>query len=423
VPDFPYDRDVDEDAELEHGRSRSSTKAGKRWPLAEAAKLAAGIAAVLSPACSRLEIAGSVRRRVHTVADVELVAIPRYRVDLFGERVDEPTELDRLVDELVQAGRFAPRLSSAGIACMGSKAKRLTAVRSGLPVDLFGVLPPRCKACGYVQGTDPKVSRVRPPLRGEEEASRCEALLEGLRGQDAVARRNEEAGPQPPSGELRDLRSNVHEHLPQGSEDVLDGVRRQAARGGSAPEALPVGMGDAAESARRPDDLEGGLRPGVRAGSSEPRRQGVRGGASPGGREVSGPLARAERMGPSPERREDGQPAREPGDRDARGAGGSRDLSVLRPALQGPLNPWQCPRCGGDDWGNRSGSQWGALLAIRTGPADYSRALVTKCKERGLDCVDGRLVARGSGRELATPEEADFIRACGMSYLEPWERR
>jgi DNA polymerase/3'-5' exonuclease PolX len=208
VADFPYDRDVDEAAEL--GRGRSSAKSGKRWPLAEAAKLAAGIAAVLSPACERIEIAGSVRRRMHTVADVEIVAIPRYRVDLFGERVDEPTELDRLVDDLVQAGRFAPRLSSAGTRHMGQRSKRLTAVRSGLPVDLFAVLPP---------------------------------------------------------------------------------------------------------------------------------------------------------------------------------------------------------------------AQFGALLAIRTGPADFSQRLVTVCKSRGLDQRDGRLVARGSGREIATPEERDFVEACGAPYVEPWERR
>jgi DNA polymerase/3'-5' exonuclease PolX len=68
-------------------------------------------------------------------------------------------------------------------------------------------------------------------------------------------------------------------------------------------------------------------------------------------------------------------------------------------------------------------AQWGALFAVRTGPADFSQRLVTVCKHRGVDMRDGRLVARGSGRDVATPEERDFFQACGLAYLEPWERR
>lgn len=182
---------------------------GKRWPLDEAETIARSLAAYLALACDRIEIAGSIRRRATTVADVELVAIPKYRVDLFGKRLDEPTDLDRLVVDLVERERLAPRLSSAGIACMGSRAKRLVSVRSGIAVDLFAVLPP---------------------------------------------------------------------------------------------------------------------------------------------------------------------------------------------------------------------AQWGAIFAIRTGPAEYSERLVTLCQRRGLYCREGRLVDE-RGREHATPEERDFIEAVGAPYVEPWERR
>jgi DNA polymerase/3'-5' exonuclease PolX len=208
VSDWPYERDVDEAAELEH--RRPSAKAGQRFELAHARGLAEAMVRVFAPACERIEIAGSIRRCIPTVADVEIVCVPRARRDLFGELVDEPTELDRVVDELIAQGRLELRLTAAGIACNGSRAKRLRAVRSGLPLDLFGVLPP---------------------------------------------------------------------------------------------------------------------------------------------------------------------------------------------------------------------ASWGAILAIRTGPADFSQRLVTLCKHRGLDQRDGRLVARGSGRELATPEERDFFAACGVPYVEPWERR
>lgn len=181
-----------------------------RVPLARAGTLAVFLVDELRPACERIEIAGSIRRRKPTVKDIELVAIPKMSRDLFGELlVDEPTELDLLVDRLVADGRLAPRLNSAGGRCMGSKMKRLVAVRSGIAVDLFAVTPP---------------------------------------------------------------------------------------------------------------------------------------------------------------------------------------------------------------------AQWGAIFAIRTGPADFSEWLVTICQRRGLRCVEGRLVD-AQGREIPTPEERDFIDACGAQYVEPWERR
>jgi len=71
----------------------------------------------------------------------------------------------------------------------------------------------------------------------------------------------------------------------------------------------------------------------------------------------------------------------------------------------------------------RPPAQWGAILAIRTGPADYSRRLVTRCREeRGFRCEDGRLVD-ADGRTVHTPEEEDFILTCGFPWVSPEERR
>jgi DNA polymerase/3'-5' exonuclease PolX len=81
----------------------------------------------------------------------------------------------------------------------------------------------------------------------------------------------------------------------------------------------------------------------------------------------------------------------------------------------------------------RPPAQWGPLLAIRTGPADYSRRLVTSALGRGLRCQDGRLIrvnAKGEpqlgpdGQPIAldTPTEREFIERCGMRYLDPAQR-
>lgn len=70
----------------------------------------------------------------------------------------------------------------------------------------------------------------------------------------------------------------------------------------------------------------------------------------------------------------------------------------------------------------RPPAQWGAILAIRTGPADLSRQLVTDCQRKGLRCTEGRLVDRG-GQTVPTPDERDFFRLCGGSWVPPEQRR
>lgn len=67
-------------------------------------------------------------------------------------------------------------------------------------------------------------------------------------------------------------------------------------------------------------------------------------------------------------------------------------------------------------------AQWGCILAIRTGPAQYSRHLVTIAKRRKTPCVDGRLV-RSAGGEILTPEEEDFFAALGLDWVAPEDRR
>jgi DNA polymerase/3'-5' exonuclease PolX len=54
----------------------------------------------LAPACERIEIAGSLRRKKALVSDIELVAIPKPVVNLLGEPTGDRTELDALLDTL-----------------------------------------------------------------------------------------------------------------------------------------------------------------------------------------------------------------------------------------------------------------------------------------------------------------------------------
>lgn len=71
----------------------------------------------------------------------------------------------------------------------------------------------------------------------------------------------------------------------------------------------------------------------------------------------------------------------------------------------------------------RAPAQWGAIFAIRTGPAEYAKRLVTSARAQHLKCEDGRLVSLRTGDEIATPTEEEFIAKCGLRFTPPHERR
>lgn len=71
-------------------------------------------------------------------------------------------------------------------------------------------------------------------------------------------------------------------------------------------------------------------------------------------------------------------------------------------------------------------AQWGVIMAIRTGPAEFSRKLVTQKSKGGL-LPDNMRVTQGAlwednRRTIYTPNEQDFFKAIGQPYLEPEER-
>ncbi|MCC6457844.1 MAG: hypothetical protein IT328_23005 [Caldilineaceae bacterium] len=68
----------------------------EKRPYAQVMHVASGLVEQLRPACHRIEIAGSLRRKRPMVGDIEIVAIPRMDVDLFGTPLDT-TELDHLL--------------------------------------------------------------------------------------------------------------------------------------------------------------------------------------------------------------------------------------------------------------------------------------------------------------------------------------
>jgi hypothetical protein len=66
---------------------------------------------------------------------------------------------------------------------------------------------------------------------------------------------------------------------------------------------------------------------------------------------------------------------------------------------------------------------WGSIMTIRTGPSDFSKALVTHLKyQTPYRQQDGGAVLKATGRVVATPSEEDYFRLAGIPYLPPARR-
>lgn len=111
-----------------------------RLPWHEAERIAQEHLALLEPACERIVVAGSVRRRKPWCGDVELLAIPKTapgQFDLFGAPTGEVSLLDELIARLLADGTLSLRADKNGRTAAGGKYKRLWC-RGGLfPLDLF----------------------------------------------------------------------------------------------------------------------------------------------------------------------------------------------------------------------------------------------------------------------------------------------
>lgn len=73
--------------------------AAPKLPLAVVLPTAQRLVDALRPYCLRVEIAGSLRRQRPAVGDIEIVAVPRPRVDLLGQPIKGATPLDSFLAE------------------------------------------------------------------------------------------------------------------------------------------------------------------------------------------------------------------------------------------------------------------------------------------------------------------------------------
>lgn len=114
---------------------------GERFPSSVAGPVAKQFAELIAPYCHQMVIAGSLRRRLPTVGDIEIVAVPKVdeerEVNMFGEMaaLRYRDRLDEHMIRLAADGTVSKRLDKNERPAWGLKHKRLTF--EGIPVDLF----------------------------------------------------------------------------------------------------------------------------------------------------------------------------------------------------------------------------------------------------------------------------------------------
>ncbi len=97
--------------------------------LSKASIIAESIKRLLTGTCTRIEIAGSIRRRKQEVGDIEILCIPKYGD--FGDRLDQRLWV------LVENGTLTYRLNKKGSTTYGPKNKFMVHTDSGIGVDIF----------------------------------------------------------------------------------------------------------------------------------------------------------------------------------------------------------------------------------------------------------------------------------------------
>ena len=111
----------------------STTKT--RYDYATALAVAEELKELLAPACERIEIAGSLRRKLPDVGDIELLCIPEPSISFWVSV--QTDELDGTIRAYMDDGLLAIRRAVNGRGTYGLYNKLLVHLPSGIPVDIF----------------------------------------------------------------------------------------------------------------------------------------------------------------------------------------------------------------------------------------------------------------------------------------------
>lgn len=111
----------------------------ERFELSKAQKRANELKDILAPFCDQIAIAGSIRRKLPLVGDIEILYIPKEAEetpegDLINKTIDKSHEK---ILSLMSSGVLDFRKKRNGTISFGPRVKLLIDNKSGIPLDLF----------------------------------------------------------------------------------------------------------------------------------------------------------------------------------------------------------------------------------------------------------------------------------------------
>jgi len=67
-------------------------------------------------------------------------------------------------------------------------------------------------------------------------------------------------------------------------------------------------------------------------------------------------------------------------------------------------------------------SEWGAALALKTGPVKFCQVMLETAQRKGIKIDNHKTIAINDNAIISTPTEQDFFSACGVDWIEPDKR-
>jgi len=136
-------------------------------PAGIARAVAHKIVAELKPACERIEVVGSLRRRKRAVHDIDIVLVPK---------LASPLPLEKVLSGLVERGSLTPVRGKDKIRCF-------IATKTGIPVDIY-IATERTWATLLLIRTGSKEHNIKLARRALELGMRLRASGDGIEASD-----------------------------------------------------------------------------------------------------------------------------------------------------------------------------------------------------------------------------------------------
>jgi len=153
-----------------------------KFPREKALEVARELYNSLQPHAVRLKVAGSLRRGLRFVSDIEFVIIPKIELrddDLFGDKKTAVDHTAHKIDEMVNWSTLSKRRNSSGSEMWGEKNKLAVHTNSGIPVDFFFTTESNWFMTLFIR-TGPKMLNIKVATLAKQRGWNLEAYGSGF---------------------------------------------------------------------------------------------------------------------------------------------------------------------------------------------------------------------------------------------------